>query len=74
MGDQQAALFGQTCFNIGETKCTYGTGAFILMNTGTIPSISNHGLLTTVAYQLGKNLNYLYIIYYFQYFIFLSHL
>jgi glycerol kinase len=50
-------LFGQTCFNIGETKCTFGTGAFILMNTGTTASISKHGLLTTVAYQIGNNLH-----------------
>jgi glycerol kinase len=53
LGDQQAALFGQTCFAPGEAKCTYGTGSFLLMNTGTTPVHSRHGLLTTVAYQLG---------------------
>lgn len=50
-GDQQAALFGQTGFKDGDTKCTYGTGAFILMNTGTRPVMSSHGLLTTVGVQ-----------------------
>ncbi|MBF6094757.1 glycerol kinase GlpK [Nocardia cyriacigeorgica] len=53
LGDQQAALFGQTCFAAGETKCTYGTGAFLLSNTGTAPVRSRHGLLTTVAFRLG---------------------
>ena len=52
-GDQQSALFGQACFAPGEAKCTYGTGAFILMNTGARPVASTHGLLTTVAWQLG---------------------
>lgn len=52
-GDQQAALFGQACFAPGEAKCTYGTGAFILMNTGETPVTSTSGLLTTVAWQLG---------------------
>jgi len=52
-GDQQAALFGQACFEPGESKCTYGTGAFLLMNTGTTPVRSNSGLLTTVAWRLG---------------------
>jgi glycerol kinase len=52
-GDQQSALFGQACFEIGEAKCTYGTGAFILLNTGTAPKLSKHGMLTTVAWQLG---------------------
>ena len=52
-GDQQAALFGQACFQPGESKCTYGTGAFLLMNTGPVPVHSNHGLLTTVAWRLG---------------------
>ena len=51
-GDQQAALFGQVCFEEGEAKCTYGTGSFTLMNTGTKPAESKHGLLTTVAWQL----------------------
>jgi len=53
LGDQQAALFGQTCFSPGEGKCTYGTGNFLLVNTGTAPVVSGHGLLTTVAYQVG---------------------
>ena len=52
-GDQQAALFGQACFAPGDAKCTYGTGAFILMNTGDRPVPSRHGLLTTVAWTLG---------------------
>jgi glycerol kinase len=52
-GDQQAALFGQACFATGDAKCTYGTGAFILMNTGDRPVPSGSGLLTTVAWQLG---------------------
>lgn len=51
LGDQQAALFGQTCFDVGDSKCTYGTGAFILMNTGTSLRTSSFGLLSTVAYQ-----------------------
>lgn len=50
-GDQQAALFGQTAFDVGNSKCTYGTGAFILTNTGSEIVISNHGLLATVAWQ-----------------------
>ncbi|MGW5283073.1 glycerol kinase GlpK [Streptomyces collinus] len=53
LGDQQAALFGQTCFSPGEAKCTYGTGSFLLLNTGTEPVRSRHGLLTTVAYRIG---------------------
>jgi glycerol kinase len=53
LGDQQAALFGQTCFAAGEGKCTYGTGAFLLVNTGEAPVLSHHGLLTTVAYKVG---------------------
>jgi glycerol kinase len=57
-GDQQAALFGQTCFNVGDAKCTYGTGAFILMNTGKTPVPSEHGLLTTVAWRLGDETFY----------------
>ncbi|HEU0037589.1 MAG TPA: glycerol kinase GlpK [Kofleriaceae bacterium] len=51
-GDQQSALFGQACFTPGDAKCTYGTGAFILMNTGDAPVASKSGLLTTVAWQL----------------------
>ena len=50
LGDQQAALFGQTCFTAGEAKITWGTGAFLLMNTGQRPVASEHGLLTTIAY------------------------
>ncbi|HLO86257.1 MAG TPA: glycerol kinase GlpK [Nostocaceae cyanobacterium] len=53
LGDQQAALMGQTCYQIGEAKNTYGTGCFMLLNTGHQPVISQHGLLTTVAYKLG---------------------
>ncbi|BCK68837.1 hypothetical protein Srufu_027900 [Streptomyces libani subsp. rufus] len=52
LGDQQAALFGQTCFAPGEAKCTYGTGSFLLLNTGTDLVRSRHGLLTTVAYKI----------------------
>ena len=58
LGDQQAALFGQCCFDVGDAKCTYGTGAFLLLNTGQGKQgivHSNRGLLTTVAYQLGRN-------------------
>src|SRR5262249_19662007 len=54
LGDQQAALVGQTCFRNGEAKNTYGTGCFLLMNTGEKPVESKHGLLTTVGYKLGK--------------------
>jgi glycerol kinase len=53
LGDQHAALFGQTCFARGETKCTYGTGSFLLMNTGHELVRSSHGLLTTIGYQVG---------------------
>ncbi|MFB9363570.1 FGGY family carbohydrate kinase, partial [Actinoplanes nipponensis] len=53
LGDQQAALFGQTCFTPGEAKCTYGTGSFLLLNTGTELVRSTHGLLSTVAYQIA---------------------
>jgi len=53
LGDQHAALFGQTCFARGEAKCTYGTGSFLLLNTGGTPVKSSHGLLTTVAYRIG---------------------
>jgi glycerol kinase len=55
LGDQQAALFGQACFFPGEAKNTYGTGCFLLMNTGTKPVISRNGLLTTVGYKLGSS-------------------
>ena len=54
LGDQQAALVGQTCFRPGEAKNTYGTGCFLLMNTGTTPVSSAAGLVTTVAYRFGK--------------------
>jgi glycerol kinase len=54
LGDQQAALAGQTCFERGEVKNTYGTGCFLLMNTGDRPVHSSHGLLTTVAYKFGS--------------------
>ncbi len=53
LGDQQAALVGQTCFAPGEAKNTYGTGCFLLLNTGTTPVASTSGLITTVAYRLG---------------------
>lgn len=53
LGDQQAALFGQTCFAAGEAKCTYGTGSFLLLNTGHDIVTSSHGMLTTVAFQLA---------------------
>jgi len=53
LGDQQAALFGQTCFSPGEAKNTYGTGNFLLLNTGTSPVPSNNGLITGVGYKIG---------------------
>ena len=53
LGDQQAALFGQTCFDPGDAKNTYGTGCFLLLNSGSNPTISKHGLLTTLAYKIG---------------------
>jgi glycerol kinase len=53
LGDQQAALFGQTCFSTGEAKNTYGTGCFMLLNTGTEPVQSKNGLLTTLGYKIG---------------------
>jgi glycerol kinase len=53
LGDQQAALFGQTCFSVGEAKNTYGTGNFLLLNTGTEPVASKSGLITTLAYKIG---------------------
>ncbi|CEG67005.1 Putative Glycerol kinase [Rhizopus microsporus] len=58
LGDQQAALLGQKCFDRGEAKCTFGTGAFMLFNTGKEPVVSTHGLITTVAFQLGKDAYY----------------
>lgn len=54
LGDQQSALFGQSAYEPGEGKCTYGTGLFLMMNTGSKAVYSNHGLLTTVGYQLGE--------------------
>ncbi len=57
-GDQQAALFGHACFSPGEAKNTYGTGCFTLMNTGPFPVASQHNLLTTVAWDLGKGYTY----------------
>lgn len=57
-GDQQAALFGQTCFQEGEAKSTYGTGCFLLLNTGEKPVFSQNGLLTTVAWGLNGKVNY----------------
>ena len=57
-GDQQAALFGQTCFIPGEAKNTYGTGCFLLMNTGEKPVFSNNGLVTTIAWGLDGKVNY----------------
>jgi glycerol kinase len=53
LGDQHAALVGQTCFSVGDTKCTYGTGSFLLQNTGERPVASASGLLTTMGYKLG---------------------
>ncbi|WP_255449975.1 glycerol kinase GlpK [Skermania sp. ID1734] len=55
LGDQQAATFGQACLRPGEAKNTYGTGNFLLLNTGTTPVESEHGLLTTVCYQVGED-------------------
>ncbi|AKJ67225.1 glycerol kinase [Pandoraea thiooxydans] len=57
-GDQQAALFGQMCLSPGMVKNTYGTGCFMVMNTGTRPKVSRHHLLTTVAWQIGGEVNY----------------
>ncbi len=57
-GDQQAALFGQTCFTPGQSKCTYGTGAFLLMNTGCQPIRSKNGLVTTIAWGLNGQVTY----------------
>lgn len=57
-GDQQAATFGQACFTAGMAKNTYGTGCFLLLNTGTTPVLSKRGLLTTVAWQLGNERTY----------------
>lgn len=58
VGDQQASLFGQCCFNIGDVKNTYGTGCFMLMNTGTKKVVSNNGLLTTIAWGIDGKIEY----------------
>lgn len=57
-GDQQAALFGQLCFDKGDVKNTYGTGNFILMNTGETPAVSKNGLITTIASSIDGKVNY----------------
>ena len=57
-GDQQAALFGQACFNVGTAKNTYGTGCFILMNIGNKPIVSEHNLLNTIAWVIGNEVEY----------------
>jgi glycerol kinase len=57
-GDQQSALFGQTCFDVGQSKCTYGTGAFLLVNTGDQIAASRHGLLTTVGWTVNGKTAY----------------
>ena len=57
-GDQQAALFGQACYEPGSAKNTYGTGCFALLNTGAVPVVSGHGLLTTVAWRIGGRATY----------------
>lgn len=57
-GDQHAALFGQGCVSPGDAKCTYGTGAFVLVNTGTVPLVSEAGLLSTLAWQIGDEAVY----------------
>src|SRR5262249_15243660 len=57
-GDQQAALFGQAAFREGDAKCTYGTGAFALMNIGARPLASAHGLVTTAAWRIGDATTY----------------
>ena len=57
-GDQQAALFGQACYEVGSAKNTYGTGCFVLLNTGAAPIASGHGLLTTIAWRIGGRITY----------------
>jgi glycerol kinase len=57
-GDQHAALFGQGCVEVGQAKCTYGTGAFVLVNTGGEPRANEHGLLSTLAWQIGETPTY----------------
>jgi glycerol kinase len=58
IGDQQGALFGQACFDVGMAKCTYGTGAFVLLNTGSKKVYSQNGMLTTVAWKIGDEVSY----------------
>ena len=58
LGDQQAALFGQACFDVGDVKITFGTGGFLLMNIGTEPKVTTKGLLTTVAWDVGDGAEY----------------
>ena len=58
IGDQQSALLGIGCTQPGDIKVTYGTGGFVMLNTGTIPFLSDHGLLTTIAYQINKQIYY----------------
>ena len=57
-GDQQASMFGQACFDVGDVKNTYGTGCFVMMNTGEKPIYSNYGLLTTVAWGIDNKVEY----------------
>ncbi|WP_437130414.1 glycerol kinase GlpK [Peptostreptococcus russellii] len=57
-GDQQASMFGQACFDIGDVKNTYGTGCFVMMNTGSKPIYSNYGLLTTIAWGIDNEVEY----------------
>jgi len=57
-GDQQAALFGQACYEVGSAKNTYGTGCFVLLNTGTTPVVSRHGLITTIAWRIDGRTTY----------------
>ena len=57
-GDQQAALFGQACFDVGQAKNTYGTGCFLMLNAGPKPVYSNHQLLSTIAWQIGEERTY----------------
>lgn len=59
IGDQQASLFGHTCFQPGESKNTYGTGCFLLLNTGTVPKTSQHGLITSIGWQINGQLTYI---------------
>jgi glycerol kinase len=58
IGDQQSATFGQACFNVGTAKNTYGTGCFLLLNTGSTPVESNHGMLTTIGWGLRGDVTY----------------